>query len=188
MSNQGNIGVGAACGATGAGTGSPVAPYHVAPGPWLAGRPSQPQVSSRPRRLAGRPSLGVSPPWGSALLQPHGGWGEQRSVPRPQEAALCELAETLRGPRVQLRLDTALERRARVKELAEARRQALHASLQMAGFTRLATQVRGPVPAQCLPFGPILQFADDTDPPGLTGPSPQPCGEDTGAWRVRWLS
>lgn len=50
----------------------------------------------------------------------------------------------LRGPRVQDLLHTMLEHRARVKDLAETRTQALHTSLLMAGFTRAATQVRGP--------------------------------------------
>lgn len=59
----------------------------------------------------------------------------------PQETALCEDVKTLRGPRVQDLLHTVLERRARVKELAESRGHALHASLLMASFTRAVTQV-----------------------------------------------
>lgn len=37
-----------------------------------------------------------------------------------------------------------LERRAQVRELAESRAQALHASLMVANFTTAATQVRQP--------------------------------------------
>lgn len=92
-------------------------------------------------------------------------------MPRPQEAALCEQAETLRGPRVQDRLHAVLEHRARVKELAESRRQALHASLQMAGFTRVATQVRGQPHPSAFRLGHILQFTDDIHLPGLIRPS-----------------
>ncbi|XP_032273432.1 spectrin beta chain, non-erythrocytic 5 [Phoca vitulina] len=59
-----------------------------------------------------------------------------------KEAALCEQAKTLGGPNVQDRLHTVLEHRARVKELAESRGQALHASLLMTGFTRAVTQAQ----------------------------------------------
>ncbi|XP_034850492.1 spectrin beta chain, non-erythrocytic 5 [Mirounga leonina] len=59
-----------------------------------------------------------------------------------KEAALCEQAKTLGGPNVQDRLRTVLEHRARVKELAESRGQALHASLLLTGFTRAVTQAQ----------------------------------------------
>ncbi|KAM5340248.1 LOW QUALITY PROTEIN: spectrin beta chain, non-erythrocytic 5 [Glossophaga mutica] len=73
-----------------------------------------------------------------------------------KEAALRERAETLRGPRVQHRLHAVLERRARVKGLAETQRQALHASLQMAGFTRLATQAEDWIQEQVQRLGEPL--------------------------------
>lgn len=96
---------------------------------------------------------------------------EQQAVPpAPQEAALCEQADALRGPRVQDLLRPVLEHRARVKELAEARGQALHASLLMAGFTRAATQVREHPLAQCLLLGHILHLTNDIHLPGLCQP------------------
>uniref|UniRef100_A0A2K5EHS7 Spectrin beta, non-erythrocytic 5 n=1 Tax=Aotus nancymaae TaxID=37293 RepID=A0A2K5EHS7_AOTNA len=58
-----------------------------------------------------------------------------------KEAALRERLKALRGPRVQDPLPAVLQRRARVKELAESRGHALRASLLMAGFTQAATQV-----------------------------------------------
>uniref|UniRef100_A0A671DN44 Spectrin beta, non-erythrocytic 5 n=1 Tax=Rhinolophus ferrumequinum TaxID=59479 RepID=A0A671DN44_RHIFE len=58
-----------------------------------------------------------------------------------KEAALREQAATLRGPTVKDLLHTVLAHRARVKELAETRRQTLHTSLLRAGFTRAVTQV-----------------------------------------------
>ncbi|XP_030670113.1 spectrin beta chain, non-erythrocytic 5 isoform X2 [Nomascus leucogenys] len=57
-----------------------------------------------------------------------------------KEAALRERLKMLRRPRVRDRLPILLQRRARVKELAESRGHALHASLLMASFTRAATQ------------------------------------------------
>lgn len=74
--------------------------------------------------------------------------------PPPQEAALCEQAKTLGGPQVQDRLRMVLEQRARVRDLAESRGQALHTCLLMTGFTRAVTQVREPPPNLCLPLGP----------------------------------
>lgn len=91
-------------------------------------------------------------------------------APTPQEAALCEQADTLRGPRVQDLLRTVLEHRARVKELAETRAQALHTSLLMAGFARAATQVRGHPLTQCLLLGHILHLTKDIHLPGLFQP------------------
>lgn len=76
------------------------------------------------------------------------------SDPAPQEAALCEQAKTLGGPKVQDGLRTVLEHRARVKDLAESRGRALHTSLLLTGFTTAVTQVRGPPPTQCLLLGP----------------------------------
>lgn len=49
----------------------------------------------------------------------------------------------LRHAQVRDLLPALLQRRVRVKELAESRGHALHASLLMASFTQAATQVRG---------------------------------------------
>ncbi|XP_069348326.1 spectrin beta chain, non-erythrocytic 5 [Eulemur rufifrons] len=57
-----------------------------------------------------------------------------------KEAALREQLKTLQGPGLQDSLRTVLGRRARVKELAESRGQALHTALRIARFTRAATQ------------------------------------------------
>ncbi|KAF5925525.1 hypothetical protein HPG69_001972 [Diceros bicornis minor] len=56
------------------------------------------------------------------------------------EAALREQVKTLRASRAQNLLQTVLEHRAQVKELAESRGHALRTSLLMAAFTRAATQ------------------------------------------------
>ncbi|KAF6133107.1 spectrin beta, non-erythrocytic 5 [Phyllostomus discolor] len=85
-------------------------------------------------------ALGSSAEEVERLIHKHEIFQKVLTAQDEKEAALCELAETLRGPRVQLRLHAVLERRARVKELAETRRQALQASLRMAGFTRVTTQ------------------------------------------------
>lgn len=61
-------------------------------------------------------------------------------------------------------LSAVLERRARVKELAESRGRALHTSLLMTGFTRAVTQVRGPPPAQRLPQGPHFMVSRSHSP------------------------
>nr|KAF6487643.1 spectrin beta, non-erythrocytic 5 [Rousettus aegyptiacus] len=74
------------------------------------------------------------------LIWKHETFQKVLTVQDEKEAALCEQADTLRGPRVQDLLRTVLEHRARVKELAETRAQALHTSLLMAGFARAATQ------------------------------------------------
>ncbi|XP_031791592.1 spectrin beta chain, non-erythrocytic 5 [Piliocolobus tephrosceles] len=57
-----------------------------------------------------------------------------------KEAALRERLKTLRHSQVQDLLPALLQRRVRVKELAESRGHALHASLLMASFTQAATQ------------------------------------------------
>ncbi|EHH63003.1 hypothetical protein EGM_15887 [Macaca fascicularis] len=57
-----------------------------------------------------------------------------------KEAALRERLKTLRHAQVQDLLPALLQRRVRVKELAESRGHALHASLLMASFTQAATQ------------------------------------------------
>uniref|UniRef100_A0A4X1V167 Calponin-homology (CH) domain-containing protein n=1 Tax=Sus scrofa TaxID=9823 RepID=A0A4X1V167_PIG len=56
-------------------------------------------------------------------------------------AALCEQAKMFTGPRAQGLLHVVLERRARVKELAEDWGCALHTSLLITAFTRAAIQV-----------------------------------------------
>nr|XP_048315627.1 spectrin beta chain, non-erythrocytic 5 [Myodes glareolus] len=55
-------------------------------------------------------------------------------------AALCEQLKTIPSPKGQKLLCHMLEHRARVKELAMSRGQALHTSLMMANFTRAAVQ------------------------------------------------
>lgn len=72
----------------------------------------------------------------------------------PQEAALCEQLKTIPSPKGQKLLCHVLEHRARVKELAMSRGQALHTSLMMANFTRAAAQVRGP----SLPIAQPLEY------------------------------
>lgn len=72
----------------------------------------------------------------------------------PQEAALCEQLKTIPSPKGQKLVCHVLEHRARVKELATSRSQALHTSLMMANFTRAAAQVRGP----SLPIAQPLEY------------------------------
>lgn len=73
-----------------------------------------------------------------------------------------------------------LAHRARVKELAETRRQTLHTSLLRAGFTRAVTQV----PSVWTTF----YSSQMTLTFGLIQLLPQPCNEDTEVWRVKRLS
>ncbi|XP_073733567.1 spectrin beta chain, non-erythrocytic 5 [Callorhinus ursinus] len=76
------------------------------------------------------------------LIRKHETFQKVLTAQDEKEAALCEQAKTLGGPHVQDRLRTVLVHRARVKDLAESRGQALHASLLMTGFTRAVTQAQ----------------------------------------------
>ncbi|XP_019500408.1 PREDICTED: spectrin beta chain, non-erythrocytic 5 [Hipposideros armiger] len=93
------------------------------------------------------------------LIRKHETFQKVLTAQDEKEAALREQAETLRGPRVQDLLHTVLKHRARVKELAETRRQALHTSLLMAGFTRAATQVKDWIQER-------IQHLEEPLPPG----------------------
>ncbi|XP_058149963.1 spectrin beta chain, non-erythrocytic 5 [Dasypus novemcinctus] len=92
------------------------------------------------------------------LIRKHEAFQKVLAAQDRKEVALCEQAKVLQGPRVQDVLDAVLERRARVKELAGRRGQALHTSLLTAGLTRAvaqaddwiqerAQQLKEPVPA-----------------------------------------
>lgn len=141
-----------------------LAPYHFVTGFWLAGSWASLKSTLGHKSLREGASLWASPCSVSPAPDSPG------CAPTPQEAALCEQADTLRGPRVQDLLRTVLEHRARVKELAETRAQALHTSLLMAGFARAATQVRGHPLTQCLLLGHILHLTNDIHLPGLFQP------------------
>ncbi|KAK2103754.1 Spectrin beta chain, non-erythrocytic 5 [Saguinus oedipus] len=77
------------------------------------------------------------------LIRKHNVFLKVLTAQDKKEAALREQLKALRGPRGQDPLPAVLQRRARVKELAESRGHALCASLLMAGFIQAATQVRG---------------------------------------------
>uniref|UniRef100_A0A8C4M5V2 Spectrin beta, non-erythrocytic 5 n=1 Tax=Equus asinus TaxID=9793 RepID=A0A8C4M5V2_EQUAS len=87
-------------------------------------------------------ALGSSVEEVEQLIRKHETFQKVLTAQDEKETALCEDVKTLRGPRVQDLLHTVLERRARVKELAESRGHALHASLLMASFTRAVTQAQ----------------------------------------------
>nr|XP_054524250.1 uncharacterized protein LOC129137313 [Pan troglodytes] len=90
-----------------------------------------------------------------------------------KEAALRERLKTLRRPRVRDRLPILLQRRVRVKELAESRGHALHASLLMASFTQATTQVRGHPQPRAFHWNHTRQFS--------AAFTPQHCEAETGS-------
>ncbi|XP_064148191.1 spectrin beta chain, non-erythrocytic 5 isoform X4 [Loxodonta africana] len=74
------------------------------------------------------------------LIHKHEAFQKVLTAQDGKEMAVREQAKALQAPRVQGLLVMVLERRARVKDLAERRRCALHTSLLTASFTRAATQ------------------------------------------------
>nr|XP_055172581.1 spectrin beta chain, non-erythrocytic 5 [Nyctereutes procyonoides] len=87
-------------------------------------------------------ALGSSVEEVEQLICKHNTFQKVLTAQDEKESALCEQAKTHGDPKVQERLHAVLEHRARVKELAEGRRQALHTSLLMTGFTRAVTQAQ----------------------------------------------
>ncbi|XP_049479925.1 spectrin beta chain, non-erythrocytic 5-like [Panthera uncia] len=87
-------------------------------------------------------ALGSSVEEAEQLVRKHKTFQKVLTVQDEQEAALCEQAKTLGGPKVQDGLRTVLEHRARVKDLAESRERALHTSLLLTGFTTAVTQAQ----------------------------------------------
>ncbi|XP_042798196.1 spectrin beta chain, non-erythrocytic 5 [Panthera leo] len=87
-------------------------------------------------------ALGSSVEEAEQLVRKHKTFQKVLTVQDEQEAALCEQAKTLGGPKVQDGLRTVLEHRARVKDLAESRGRALHTSLLLTGFTTAVTQAQ----------------------------------------------
>ncbi|GAB5572546.1 spectrin beta chain [Prionailurus iriomotensis] len=85
-------------------------------------------------------ALGSSVEEAEQLVHKHKIFQKVLTAQDEQEAALCEQAKTLGGPKVQDGLRTVLEHRARVKDLAESRGRALHTSLLLTGFTTAVTQ------------------------------------------------
>uniref|UniRef100_A0A452DXD2 Spectrin beta, non-erythrocytic 5 n=1 Tax=Capra hircus TaxID=9925 RepID=A0A452DXD2_CAPHI len=85
-------------------------------------------------------ALGSSVEEVEQLIRKHETFQKVLAAQEEKEAALCEQAKRLGGPRAQDLLCTVLERRARVKELVESRQHALHTSLLVAAFIRAATQ------------------------------------------------
>ncbi|XP_006883283.1 PREDICTED: spectrin beta chain, non-erythrocytic 5 [Elephantulus edwardii] len=88
-------------------------------------------------------SLGSSVEEVEQLIRKHEVFQKILTAQDKKTEAVCEQAKVLRGPRVQALLSTVLERRARVKDLAEGRRHALHTALLTADFTRAVTQAEG---------------------------------------------
>uniref|UniRef100_A0A8C0SCA8 Calponin-homology (CH) domain-containing protein n=1 Tax=Canis lupus familiaris TaxID=9615 RepID=A0A8C0SCA8_CANLF len=87
-------------------------------------------------------ALGSSVEEVEQLIRKHNTFQKVLTAQDEKESALCEQAKTHGDPKVQERLHAVLEHRARVKELAEGRRRALHTSLLMTGFTRAVTQAQ----------------------------------------------
>uniref|UniRef100_G1MDF6 Spectrin beta, non-erythrocytic 5 n=1 Tax=Ailuropoda melanoleuca TaxID=9646 RepID=G1MDF6_AILME len=87
-------------------------------------------------------ALGSSVEEVEQLIRKHKTFQKVLTAQNEKEAALCEQAKTLGGPQVQDRLRMVLEQRARVRDLAESRGQALHTCLLMTGFTRAVTQAQ----------------------------------------------
>uniref|UniRef100_A0A667H474 Spectrin beta, non-erythrocytic 5 n=1 Tax=Lynx canadensis TaxID=61383 RepID=A0A667H474_LYNCA len=87
-------------------------------------------------------ALGSSVEEAEQLVRKHKTFQKVLTAQDEQEAALCEQAKTLGGPKVQDGLRTVLEHRARVKDLAESRGRALHTSLLLTGFTTAVTQAQ----------------------------------------------
>ncbi|XP_061286842.1 spectrin beta chain, non-erythrocytic 5 isoform X2 [Bos javanicus] len=87
-------------------------------------------------------ALGSSVEEVEQLIRKHETFQKVLAAQEEKEAALCEQVKMLGGPRAQDLLCTVLERRARVKELVESRRHALHTSLLVAAFIRAATQAK----------------------------------------------
>ncbi|KAM8907210.1 spectrin beta chain, non-erythrocytic 5 [Lycaon pictus] len=87
-------------------------------------------------------ALGSSVEEVEQLIRKHNTFQKVLTAQDEKESALCEQAKTHGDSKVQERLHAVLEHRARVKELAEGRRRALHTSLLMTGFTRAVTQAQ----------------------------------------------
>ncbi|XP_007933521.1 spectrin beta chain, non-erythrocytic 5 [Orycteropus afer afer] len=85
-------------------------------------------------------ALGSSVEEVEQLICKHEAFQKVLTAQDKKEVAICEQAKALQGPRVQGLLSAVLERRARVKDLAESRRHALHTSLLTAAFIRAKTQ------------------------------------------------
>lgn len=113
--------------------------------------------------------LSSLPKWKNSGLCP------PQPPPHPQVAALCEQAKMFTGPRAQGLLHVVLERRARVKELAEDWGCALHTSLLITAFTRAAIQVSPPPPQpSAFHLGHMVQVTDNVYLHGLVQASTQP--------------
>ncbi|XP_057162138.1 LOW QUALITY PROTEIN: spectrin beta chain, non-erythrocytic 5 [Ursus arctos] len=87
-------------------------------------------------------ALGSSVEEVEQLIRKHKTFQKVLTAQDEKEAALCKQAKALGGPQVQDRLRMVLEQRARVRDLAESRGQALHTCLLMTGFTRAVTQAQ----------------------------------------------
>ncbi|KAM7327506.1 hypothetical protein ACRRTK_013873 [Alexandromys fortis] len=86
-------------------------------------------------------ALGSSVEEVEQLISKHVVFQKVLALQDTKETALCEQLKTVPSPEGQKLLCLVLEHRARVKELAVSRGQALHTSLMMANFTRAAAQV-----------------------------------------------
>ncbi|KAM6202501.1 spectrin beta chain, non-erythrocytic 5 [Rhynchocyon petersi] len=104
-------------------------------------------------------SLGSSVEEVEQLIQKHEIFQKVLTGQDKKEEAVCQQAKMLQGPQVQALLGMMLERRARVKDLAEGRRRALDTSLLMASFTRAVTQMEDWIQEQ-------VQSLKEPVPPG----------------------